>query len=400
MNGTRFIVISAGLGMCGIASLAGAEGPPEGAAHLQLAARPTRLVPKRIAGIGPDMQLTTPWYEVKDQGTAEVPIGFTAQYDCFDANSTGFPEDESECGYASLRWYFGSTYVNPFVTNDMTLNLGAGAQNNATQQSWWWGGGNCDVVVFHAEDFDDTCAGPASSGTFNGVIYSFGSVGAGMYYYDPVDLTPYGLNIDNPTDGVGANIHALGEYLDDTFYLGSGQMMLWGNNIGDELSGSQGTIQWDDDNPIDGEHVAPGECHTYTMGVCPDPLGAMYASYGDVERYCFFMTCTPVIAGNITQFFVSNGPNGNRDYICVFSFLPGNDSFRNVNGYCADLNLDLIGNPRNYVVWQVNDENGTFATSIRVPTFAPVGQTVYFQVAARGTCPQSCTSNPVEKIIY
>jgi len=403
MNGTRFIVISAGLGMCGIASLAGAEGPPEGAAHLQLAARPTRLVPKRIAGIGPDMQLTTSWYEVKDQGTAEVPIGFTAQYDCFDANSTGFPEDESECGYANLRWYFGRTYNNPFVTNDMTLQAGSADQNDATQHAWIFMSGTCFIAVFHAEDFDETCAGPDSGGTFPGVLYSFGSIPAGgYYYYNPIDLTPYGLNMDNPRDGKGANIHLLGLYDGDEFILAdsSTQLMLWGNNVGDTLAGSQGVIQWDDDEPLDGVHSAPNECHTYSLGVCPDPLGAMYATYGDVTPTCCVVAVTPIVAGREATFSVAGGPSGYRQYFCLYSFSRGTETYEDYHGICAELMINLPAKPEAHLVWQVSDSDGTFTKTVTIPNEAPVGRSVYFQVVGRGTCPEPCASNRLERLIH
>jgi len=398
MSRSKFISLSASLAVCGVVGFANAEGQKD--MSLQMA-RGTKVAVKRVAGINRNMELTTPWYNVADSSISTTPTGFTGQYDCFDGNSSGFPEDESSCAYGSLRWYFGSTYTNPFATNDMTLEAGSASTNNGTQHAWWWGGGTCNIAVFHAEDFDDTCTGPDSGGTFSGVVYSFGVVSAGgYYYYTPIDLTPYGLNMSNPTDGKGANIHLLGALVGSTFFLASNsQVMLWGNNAGAPLAGEQGPVQWDDDNLTDGSHGAPTECYTYSFGVCPDPLGASYASYGNVTTDCFSMTVSNIVAGQPATFTVTGGPSGNRQYSCAYSFRTGSETFTGQSGYCANLTIDLPANPTTQLAWQVNDADGSFVKTIPIPSNAPVGRTIYFQAAARSTCPNPCSSGRSQKVI-
>lgn len=398
MSRSKFISLSASLAVCGVVGFANADGV-KGIAPVK-ADGAVKLTPKRVAKINRNMELSSPWYNVT-AGDTGIAFSGTLQFDCFDPNATGFPEDTDGCALGSSRWYFGSTYNNPFCTNDMTLAAGSAAINDGTQHGWYWtNGGQCNVAVFHAEDFDNTCAGPDSGGTFSGVIYDFGSVpSGGYYYYNPLDLTPYGLNMANPADGSGANIHLLGSFNGSTFFLAStAQLMLWGTNVVTR-AGDQGEIQWDDDAPTDGTHGAPTECYSYAYGLCPDPLGAMYASYGETQTDCFSMDVSNIVAGQPATFTVSGGPAGNRQYSCAYSFRTGSETYTNLLGYCAELSIDLPADPRSQLAWQQNDADGAFVKTIPIPASAPIGRTIYFQAAARDTCPDNCSSGRVERVI-
>jgi hypothetical protein len=79
-----------------------------------------------------------------------------------------------------------------------------------------------------------------------------------------------------PTDGSGAYMAVYLSSLDPpTLYPENAQPFLWGTKPNNPSQ--QGPIQWDDDNPTDGQITAPDECYDYTFGVCPDPLGASMA---------------------------------------------------------------------------------------------------------------------------
>ena len=178
------------LACCGLASVAMAGEKPQ----LQKVERGVKVTPKRIAGINSRGERITPWYDYKG---GERPAGTDLIFDCFDPDSTGAPEDEDGCGLGSSRWYFGTTYVNPFIGNDMTAEPNAGLIDGI-QMAWYWGQeGQCTINVFSGSAFSDDCT--ADFGDIpDGVALDFGPLDGdtGFYYYAAiVDLEGAGLSI-------------------------------------------------------------------------------------------------------------------------------------------------------------------------------------------------------------
>ena len=194
--------------------------------------------------------------------------------DACDLDQDGLPD----CPHAF--WWFGATYRNPFWVNDMTVVSGTeGSQATGVVPVWCVT--NTDnantfiMAIFTAEDFDDTCNGPAADNIYDGVAYNFGNLGTGCWY-SIICLDGTGLFHQMPNDGSGAYIGVYLSSLDPaTLYPEACQPLLWGTKPNNPSQ--QGPIQWDDDNPTDGQIVAPDECYDYAFGVCPDPLGAAMA---------------------------------------------------------------------------------------------------------------------------
>jgi hypothetical protein len=59
------------------------------------------------------------------------------------------------------------------------------------------------MAIFTAEDFDDTCNGPAADNIYDGVAYNFGTLSSGCWY-SLICLDGTGLFHQMPTDGSGA----------------------------------------------------------------------------------------------------------------------------------------------------------------------------------------------------
>jgi hypothetical protein len=209
-------------------------------------------------------------------------------WDGFDPDSAGFPEDEDGCGLGSSRWFFGPSWVNLAATNDMADVAAPGGEALFTNFAWYWycGGSGTEqsvVALFTLEDMDgDACSG--FDNFYDGVAYDFGDLACnpGGYYYTNVDLTGSGLFHQMPTDGQGG--YQIQFLTDDGNSLATGaQPMLWGN--GPTRPGTQGCVEWDDDNPADGAYDPNTECYDLCVGLCPDPLGAA-VSFGDGSDDC------------------------------------------------------------------------------------------------------------------
>jgi len=197
----------------------------------------------------------------------------------------------ASCNLGGSRWWFGAGYYNPFWVNDIQQLVPGTEGGQADALVPVWANTNTNnantfiMAIFTAETFDDTCAGPAADVIYDGVAYNFGTLGTGVWY-STICLRGSGLFHQLPSDGSGAYI---GIYLSSlqpaTLYPEPCQPMLWGTKPGNPSQ--QGPIQWDDDNPTDGQHTAPDECYDYTYNVCPSPLGAMMAFWVPAP------SCTP-----------------------------------------------------------------------------------------------------------
>ena len=298
---------------------------------LQTVSTPKLAVPTKIAKLAPGGTVTE-WVAYATRGDCDHVLVF----DCFEPDvgdhcpppngdgHDGEPIGFYTCGYneqdgcTPYRWYFGPTYRNPYVTNDMEFDPNCGGMYvSRLEVAWYWyvnGEGtaeNCAIMVESFEDFDDTCdtGDPNGQGAFlGGAIMLFGylesSRGPG-YYWTDVDLCGQ-ESMQLPTDGAGSYNIWLLTYDDadpNTLYLCTcAQAMLWGTGTGEWINfdclgrgkgncphggqppdgetSHQGCIQWDDDDPSDGWHT-PNECYDYSGYQCPAPPGAMLCFYVD-----------------------------------------------------------------------------------------------------------------------
>lgn len=290
----------------------------------QLASPGIHVQPNRAAEcmlVNGRVVLTSDWIELN--ATTRNPLDSYA-YDCFEDDGTGFPTDDAGAGCtASLppgnRWYFGVTYNNPFMSNDMTTAAAAaGVDAEGVNIAWWWnidelGGApyddsngdglldqDCIIAVFTSETFSTppdatVCDDDGTTSTIPGVAYTFAALNdtPGGYYFSNIDISGTGLFHTMPADGVGGHIVVFGSAIDGagviTLTGGAGdifaQPMLWGTGEDEPgpsvRAGTQDALQFDDDAPTDGVHTLAcfpaGEGYSYSYAVCPDPLGAMIA---------------------------------------------------------------------------------------------------------------------------
>jgi hypothetical protein len=308
-----------------VASVALADGPTLEKIDGKLA------VPTRIAWLAPDGSVI----ESMEYNPTMRGCNYDLVFDCFepqtDAQGNSMPISAPPWGFntcgmedgsnsedgAGNRWYFGTTYCNPYVSNDMEFDPSCGGLYiNRLEFGWYWHadgatGENCRVVIEHYEDWDGTCATGDPNGLgawLGGVRMDFGYMFAdpGHYWYSDVDLC--GMDwVPLPADGAGSYNIWLFTYEDNdpnTNYLATcAQPMWWGTGdqehpaadcIGrgrgnfcpahgqppDGQTSHQDETQWDDDYPGDGWHDLV-ECYSYAYGVCPDPAGALYCCYAD-----------------------------------------------------------------------------------------------------------------------
>jgi len=228
---------------------------------------------------------TSDWKPVGPSSAGDCAA--TNVWDCFEADDAGDgtcdPVDvDPGCGLGSSRWFYGPSYCNMFAVND-TLTVEADFATQTVFGWYWYGDGGagpeaCLVALFTGDYFDDTCTDGYTLGA--GWIFDFGDLetNPGSYYICvPIDLAPGGFDMYNngAVGGILANAYD-GEYI----YLATcAQFMLWGTDA--NRAGSQGPVQYDDDNPPDGTHDPATECYDYALGLCPDPLGAMMAFGGE-----------------------------------------------------------------------------------------------------------------------
>jgi len=399
-----FFCLSAGLAVCALGSLAIADDKPV----LHLAGPGIMVTPERIAGIDRNFHLITPWMEYTGGTSWPGDCGQDLAFDCFEPDETGFPVDNDPgCGMGALRWYYGEDYCNMYIVNDMETENRATGDGLTIGYGWAWhveGPGSqehCYIVIFTAEDFDDTCVGPPSSNLYDGVITYYGlldsSDGHCCYYSPPVDLCDYGLALTLPHDGVGAYEGILANWYDDTYiYLATcAQFMLWGTD--ENRAGYQGPIQWDDINPIDGQHTAPDECYDFSGLVsCPDPLGATFYVTGDIPpEPCLNLTIVGTSAGASCSFTLSNlipGATG----VVLYSLQLGVFAYEGYGWYVDfGLHFDNAQDALDHVVFMGNDddEDGRISRTLPVPCAAG-GLTIHFQGAEKDT-DEPCMSNIV-----
>jgi hypothetical protein len=240
-----------------------------------------------------------------------------------DLNNDGQPD----CPHSF--WWFGSTYRNPFWVNDIQQLVSGTEGSQATGVGPVWcvtnsGQNTFIMAIFTAEDFDDTCNGPAADNIYDGVAYNFGTLSSGCWY-SPICLDGTGLFHQMPNDGSGAYIAVYLSSLNPvTLYPEACQPLLWGTKPNNPSQ--QGPKQWDDDNPTDGQLTAPDECYDYTYNTCPSPLGASMAFWAATP------SCQPS-NGDVD----GNGCVDDADLLAVL-FAFGNTG----SGLAEDTNCDQV----------------------------------------------------------
>lgn len=283
---------------------------------LQKVGNPKKVLPTKIGSVGPDNRVIE-WRDYHPRQDCPHRLVF----DCFEPDDAGWPTGFDTCGVedgsndesGGSRWYFGSTYCNMYASNDMAFDPTYGGEYvTRFEVAWHWTGDIWEqraIFLEVYEDFDDTCqeGDPDHQGeSLGAVLVHVGFLVPGGYWTD-VDLC--GLDwLRLPADGAGSyNIWLLTfdgydpQWPDDYRLATCAQPLLWGtgedehpipDDVGRGEMSHQGPIQWDDDDPPDGWHAAPNECHDYGIyDVCPDPLGAMACFYvcacnGDLDGDC------------------------------------------------------------------------------------------------------------------
>ena len=235
--------------------------------------------------------------------------------------TTGDLDSSRQVCIPGSYFYFGPTYHNPFYANDIE-SLADPSFNGATARSlthlWFWnpdlsnpagGSQRCIILIFGTEEFDTECQVRHVATALDGVALDYGDLSAGGWY-SPVCLDVIG-GIPLPAtvaDDGDPGQSVLGGYIviyaqnlqGNQVTLASGaQPFLWHPELTNPSYGSSTSIQFNDDNPPDGQHDPEAECYDYTFDLsgfgCPNRsrLGGAIAfwaqagcvpSGGDVDR--------------------------------------------------------------------------------------------------------------------
>lgn len=280
---------------------------PPAVERLILTEEPARLQPSRVRGVrlleDGMIEPTTPWF---DYGAA--PSRGVAEY-VFDAyeSGTGHPGGppgggDSRCGLAGpgYRYYVGSGHVNNCYVNDLRVALGAEGIA-ATTLDYGYADFTCELpavhCIFTAEDFGDSCDGPAYANAYDGVMLEFPGPppcgGATVTI-----TTPDPLAFQMPFDGHGAYIVIFMERTPEgTLVFDTGaQPFLW--STGDRgpwgrVGVSDHPIQWESDggpNPVpEGFGVMPDICRDYADSppCLEHPLGGVLGFGAVGFRPCY-----------------------------------------------------------------------------------------------------------------
>ncbi|GBC92118.1 hypothetical protein HRbin15_00582 [bacterium HR15] len=285
-----------------------------------------RVMPKRMMKVRWEngrIVPVTPWIELGDFAPAgPCDPNETLVFDHFGTDDAGNPIGGSNCSSTfapGTRWYFGPTYHNPYWANDIETLVDPqynGATASSLTHAWFWNPGltnppsgsqQCIILILTVEAFDAECQDVHDvfdgNPFIDGVVLDYGVLNAGAgYYYSPVCLSAIGgiALPATPADDGDPGTELLGGWVviyaqaydpnTGAVTLASGaQPMLWSMQDAGNI-GSSTPIQFDDDNPTDGNHTAFDECYDYTYSVCDVPprvLGGMMAFWVSAP------SCTP-----------------------------------------------------------------------------------------------------------
>jgi hypothetical protein len=296
---------TAGAVLC--ASLAFADGPKS--AELQLIGPGQMVMPKRMMKVRWEngrILPVTPWIELGDYAPAgPCDPNETLVFDHFGADANGAPTGGQNCRAdftPSTRWFFGTTYHNPYWANDIEELVDPqynGAIASSLSHAWYWnppsGSERCIIIILTVEEIDAECQDvhEGASAFIDGVALDFGTLtaGGGYRYTAPCLSAIGGLQLPStPADDGDTGTELLGGYVviyAQAFDPNTGQVtlasraqpMLWSTQDAGNI-GRSTALQWDDDAPTDGDHLSPDECYDYTFAVCDNPpriLGGMMA---------------------------------------------------------------------------------------------------------------------------
>ena len=283
-----------------------------------------RVMPKRMMKVrweNGHIVPVTPWIELGDF----APAGPCDPNETLVFDHAGVDPATGNLGnevcVPGNRFYFGPTYHNPYYANDIKNLVDAqynGQSASSLTHAWFWnpnltdpegGSQQCIILILTVEAFDAECQDVHDVFDGNpfieGVVLDYGVLNAGGYF-TPLCLSAIGgiALPATPADDGDPGTELLGGWV--TIYaqafdpstgavtLASGaQPLLWHNMLSTNNAGDSTSIQWDDDNPTDGNHAAPGECYDYTFNLsgfgCPNPslLGGLMAFWVSAP------SCTP-----------------------------------------------------------------------------------------------------------
>lgn len=114
---------------------------------------------------------------------------------------------------------------------------------------------------------------------------------------------------------------------------------------------------------------------------------------------CLGLDVSNLVAGSPGRFTVTGDPG--QTVGVLYSLRTGTFTIPNPGrlGWCVDLGLRLPADPRSQIVCQGTVNGlGEFVCNVPIPPAAR-GLTVYFQAAARNTCPDYCSSDVVSRVV-
>ncbi len=266
----------------------------------------TPIQPKRMAKVAlvnGKIQMLSPWIEMGDFAPAGPcdPSGATEtlvfDHAAVDPNTGNLDSSRQVC-IPGRRFYFGPAYHNPYYANDIK-SLVDPSFNGGTMTSlthlWFWnpnltnpasGSQPCIIGIFTSEQFDAECQDVHEQSVIDGVLLDYGNLNAGGYFSTVCLSAIGGINLpQTPADDGDPGTELLGGYLvlylqqfdpnTNTGTLASGaQPFLWHPTLTNPQIGDSTSVQFDDDNPTDGDHI-PAECYDYTYDLsqfgCPNP---------------------------------------------------------------------------------------------------------------------------------
>ncbi len=305
MNRTLLATVSCSMLLSLSVAFAGGDKP----ALQRLDGTAIPVQPERIAKVkvvNGKIVMTTPWIEY-GQFTSAGPCNSGNEvlvFDHFGTDSAGNPiGGDTQCGLTapSARYFFGQTYRNPYYANDIASLVDPayyGATAISLTHAWFWNPPQaepCIILIFTTETMDPNCTDPhdifdAGNSVIEGVILDYGTPTGTGYFYAPTCLSAIGgiqlptLDDNDFTDPDTGNPVA-GGYL--VIYANAydpntgsislatlAQPMLWSTEL--TGVGESTSLQWDDDNPTDGNHDPNSECYDYTFQGCSPPRSAVW----------------------------------------------------------------------------------------------------------------------------
>jgi hypothetical protein len=196
----------------------------------------------------------------------------------------------ASCGLGAARWWLGANYRNPFWVNDIQQLVSGTEGSQATGVVPVWcvtnsGQNTFIMAIFTAEDFDDTCDGPAADNIYDGVAYNFGTLSSGCWYSPRLLDAIGGIRCLLPLPTTAIRAQRLGGYMQSFTQPDSSHTQVTSpRRAADSLGHASRTTPGSSTHavgrrhPTDGNHDPNTECFDYTYGVCPTRRASWAAS--------------------------------------------------------------------------------------------------------------------------